>query len=125
MLVLNTTKDFLAAAKTFFIHDPGQVPHVISAMIEWLRLDMLGRWLFMRYLLISRFADAFRTDSCSKQTRKRWTKQAQTVQSRLNAVLSDDLAHDNNALHTEPRVARVFLLACLSPRPGERCRYAA
>ena len=32
-------------------------------------------------------------------------------------------SRDNNALHTEPRAARVFLLACLSPRPGERCRY--
>ena len=32
---------------------------------------------------------------------------------------------DNNTLHTEPRAARLFLLACLSPRPGERCRYAA
>ena len=27
---------------------------------------------------------------------------------------------DNNTLHTEPRAARVFLLASLSPRPGER-----
>ena len=57
--------------------------------------------------------------------RKRWTKQEQTVQFRLNAVLSDDLAHDNNALHTEPRAARGFLLASRSPRPGERCRYTA
>ena len=32
---------------------------------------------------------------------------------------------DNNTLHTEPRAARLFLLACLSPRPGERCRYPA
>ena len=32
---------------------------------------------------------------------------------------------DNNTLHTEPREARVFLLASLSPRPGERCRYHA
>jgi hypothetical protein len=30
---------------------------------------------------------------------------------------------DNNALHTEPRAARFFLLASRSPRPGERCRY--
>ena len=35
----------------------------------------------------------------------------------------DNLAPDNNALHTEPRAARVFLLASRSPRPGERCRY--
>ena len=28
-----------------------------------------------------------------------------------------------NALHTEPRAARLYLLACRSPRPGERCRY--
>ena len=35
--------------------------------------------------------------------RKRWTKQAQIVQSRLNAFLSDDLAHDNNAMHTKRR----------------------
>ena len=34
-------------------------------------------------------------------------------------------SRDNNTLHTEPRAARVFLLACLSPRPGERCRYPA
>ena len=33
------------------------------------------------------------------------------------------LTRDNNTLHTEPRAARVFLLASLSPRPGERCRY--
>ena len=32
---------------------------------------------------------------------------------------------DNNTMHTEPRAARVFLLACRSPRPGERCRYHA
>ena len=32
---------------------------------------------------------------------------------------------DNNTLHTEPRAARLFLLASLSPRPGERCRYHA
>ena len=32
---------------------------------------------------------------------------------------------DNNTLHTEPRAARLFLLARLSPRPGERCRYPA
>ena len=31
---------------------------------------------------------------------------------------------DNNTLHTEPRAARLFLLASLSPRPGERCRYS-
>ena len=30
---------------------------------------------------------------------------------------------DNNTLHTEPRAARLFLLASLSPRPGERWRY--
>ena len=30
---------------------------------------------------------------------------------------------DNNTLHTEPRAARFFLLASLSPRPGDRCRY--
>ena len=30
---------------------------------------------------------------------------------------------DNNTLHTESRAARLFLLARLSPRPGERCRY--
>ena len=34
-------------------------------------------------------------------------------------------SRDNNALHTEPRAARLFLLASLSPRPGERCRYPA
>ena len=28
-------------------------------------------------------------------------------------------------MHTEPRAARVFLLASLSPRPGDRCRYHA
>ena len=28
-------------------------------------------------------------------------------------------------MHTEPRAARVFLLARLSPRPGDRCRYTA
>ena len=28
-------------------------------------------------------------------------------------------------MHTEPRAARVFQLASLSPRPGERCRYPA
>ena len=32
---------------------------------------------------------------------------------------------DNNTLHTEPRAARLFLLARCSPRPGERCRYPA
>ena len=32
---------------------------------------------------------------------------------------------DNNTLHTEPRAARLFLLARYSPRPGERCRYSA
>ena len=32
---------------------------------------------------------------------------------------------NNNTLHTEPRAARLFLLARLSPRPGERCRYPA
>ena len=32
---------------------------------------------------------------------------------------------NNNTLHTEPRAASFFLLACLSPRPGERCRYRA
>ena len=26
-------------------------------------------------------------------------------------------------MHTEPRAARLFLLARLSPRPGDRCRY--
>ena len=26
-------------------------------------------------------------------------------------------------MHTEPRAARLFLLASLSPRPGDRCRY--
>ena len=35
------------------------------------------------------------------------------------------LGPDNNTLHTEPRAARVFLLASRSPRPGERCRYPA
>ena len=30
---------------------------------------------------------------------------------------------DNNTLHTEPQAARVFLLTCFSPRPGERWRY--
>ena len=34
-------------------------------------------------------------------------------------------SRDNNALHTEPRAARVYLLASRSPRPGERCRYQA
>ena len=34
-------------------------------------------------------------------------------------------ARHNNTLHTEPRAARHFLLASLSPRPGERCRYHA
>ena len=34
-------------------------------------------------------------------------------------------SRDNNALHTEPRAARLFLLASPSPRPGERCRYPA
>ena len=28
-------------------------------------------------------------------------------------------------MHTEPRAARLFLLARLSPRPGDRCRYTA
>ena len=28
-------------------------------------------------------------------------------------------------MHTEPRAARLFLLACLSPRPGDRGRYPA
>ena len=31
----------------------------------------------------------------------------------------------NNTMHTEPRAARVFLLASRSPRPGDRCRYPA
>ena len=28
-------------------------------------------------------------------------------------------------MHTEPRAARLFLLASRSPRPGDRCRYLA
>ena len=28
-------------------------------------------------------------------------------------------------MHTEPRAARIFLLASRSPRPGDRCRYPA
>ena len=28
-------------------------------------------------------------------------------------------------MHTEPRAARLFLLASRSPRPGDRCRYHA
>ena len=36
---------------------------------------------------------------------------------------SDAQTRDNNTMHTEPRVARLFLLARLSPRPGDRCRY--
>ena len=28
-------------------------------------------------------------------------------------------------MHTEPRAARLFLLASRSPRPGDRCRYPA
>ena len=36
---------------------------------------------------------------------------------------SDAQTRDNNTMHTEPRVARLFLLASRSPRPGERGRY--
>ena len=41
----------------------------------------------------------------------------------FNGGLSVVQAADNNTLHTEPRAARLFLLASLSPRPGERWRY--
>ena len=47
------------------------------------------------------------------------------VQFLLIQTANRGLSRDNNTLHTEPRAARLFLLACLSPRPGERCRYHA
>ena len=37
----------------------------------------------------------------------------------------DAQTRDNNTMHTELRVARLFPLARLSPRPGDRCRYPA